>query len=115
MRTSGIRQAIAKGWIGAACLLGGAASIGGLLGGCEAQVSAETYAKIQPGMTLQDVEKIMGGKGERQEVSGTSISAAGIGSTGSNAPEVWIWKSNRKEVSVTMAAGKVVAISKAGF
>ncbi|MCX5689482.1 MAG: hypothetical protein NTV94_06805 [Planctomycetota bacterium] len=115
MRTTGIRQVLASGWIHAACLLGAAAGTGCVLGGCEAKVSSETYAQLQPGMTLQDVEKIMGGKGERQEVSGMSISAAGIGSSGGSAQEVWVWKSNRSEISVMMGSGKVVSFSKAGF
>ena len=115
MRTTGIRQILASGWIHAACLLGAAAATGCVLGGCEAQVSSDTYAQLQPGMTLSDVERIMGGKGTRQEVAGMSISAAGIGSTGGSPPEVWVWKSNRREISVTMSGGKVVSFSKAGF
>jgi hypothetical protein len=115
MRTTGIRQILASGWIHAACLVGAAAGTGCVLGGCEAQVSSDTYAQLQPGMTLSDVERIMGGKGTRQEVSGVSISAAGIGSSTTAAPEVWVWKNARKEISVTMSGGKVVSFSKAGF
>jgi hypothetical protein len=109
MKTSAFRRALAMS------LLGGVVFAGGWLAGCEAKVSDSTYSMIQPGMTLDDVERIMESKGERQEVSGTSISGAGIGSTSSSGPEVWVWKAGRKEVSVTMAGGKVVSVSKAGF
>lgn len=109
MKTSPLQRALAIS------LLGGLLLAGGTLAGCEAKVSDSTYSMIQPGMTLDDVQRVMESKGERQEVSGTSISGAGIGSTSSSGPEVWVWKAGRKEISVTMAGGKVVSVSKAGF
>jgi len=113
MKTASLRRLLSAAWVGSACLVAAAPLC--VVAGCEAKISADTYASIQPGMTLHDVERILGGKGERQEVSGVSISGAGIGSSSSSGPEVWVWKASGKEVSVTMSGGKVVSVSKAGF
>lgn len=109
MKTSPFRRALAIS------ILGGVVLAGGSLAGCEAKVSDSTFAMIQPGMTLDDVQRIMESKGERQQVSGTDISGAGIASSSSSGPEVWVWKAGRKEIAVTLAQGKVAAVSKAGF
>lgn len=85
------------------------------MAGCEEKVSADKFALLSQGMTLHDVEKVMGGKGERQEVSGMSVSAAGVAGGATSTQEIWVWKAGRKEISVTMVGGKVGAIAKSGF
>jgi hypothetical protein len=94
-----------------ACLLTIAAAAG-----CEEKISADSYALLSPGMSLPDVEKVMGGKGTRQEVSGMSVSAAGVaGGSTTSSQEIWVWRAGRKEISVTIVAGKVVTTAKSGF
>jgi len=85
------------------------------LPGCEEKITQESYVQITPGMTLGQVEAMLGGKGERQEVTGMSVSGAGIAGGSSSTQEIYVWKKNRKEISVTMGGGKVVSVSKAGF
>ena len=84
--------------------------------GCEDKFSAGNYDKIQNGMQLYEVEKIMGGKGEQQETKGTDISAGGIasGSKGSS-QAVYEWTHGTKLVTVTVKDGKVVDHNKSGF
>lgn len=85
--------------------------------GCEEKISDANFNAINTGMTLSEVEKILGGKGERQEISGVSISAAGVGgsSRGSGDQFTYVWKVNNKEISVTTQGGKVISKGKAGF
>ncbi|HYF13541.1 MAG TPA: hypothetical protein VD971_00565 [Phycisphaerales bacterium] len=87
-----------------------------LLGGCEEKVTPETYAQLKTGMAQHEVEAILGGPGEKQDVGGMSISAAGIaGGAGANSQLTYVWKEKGREVSVTFADGKVVNVGKSGF
>lgn len=94
-------------------LLLGAGTV--VVAGCEEKITQEKLVQVLPGMTLDQVEKVLGGKGTRQEVSGMSISGAGIGGTNTSSQEIYVWKENRKEISVTMGGGKVVSVNRAGF
>ncbi|MBX3382694.1 MAG: hypothetical protein KF864_04195 [Phycisphaeraceae bacterium] len=85
------------------------------IAGCEDTVNAESYAAIQPGMSLHEVEKIMGGKGTQEEVTGVSISAAGMAGSSRSTQAVYVWKSKGNIISVTVNDGKVLSVSKSGF
>lgn len=95
----------------AACIMAAAL----FMGGCEDKVNSTSYAAIQQGMALHEVEKIMGGKGEMEKSSGTSISGAGLGSSSGSGQAVYLWKKDGKIISVTVDNGKVVATGKSGF
>jgi hypothetical protein len=87
-----------------------------LLGACEETVTPETYAQLKTGMAQHEVEALLGGPGEKQDVGGMSISAAGIaGGAAANSQLTYVWKEKGREISVTFADGKVVNIGKAGF
>lgn len=89
-----------------------------VLAACDAAISQGTYDQIQKGMTLGEVESILGGKGEEQATSGMSIGSGGVvGSTGSSSTKTYVWKAaGRKEVSVTFDADyKVKEKNKTGF
>ncbi len=86
------------------------------LPGCgEDKVNASNYDSITIGMTLGQVEGIMGGKGEKQEVSGVSISGAGVAGSSRITQDIYVWKSGLKEISVTVVADKIVNKAKSGF
>ena len=87
------------------------------LSACGEKINDEGFNAINTGMTLGEVEKILGAKGEKQEISGVSISAAGVGgsSRGSGDQYTYVWKDNNKEISVTTQGGKVISKGKAGF
>jgi hypothetical protein len=83
--------------------------------GCEDRITQENYDLIKIGMTKVDVDTILGGPGERQEVTGTGISAAGIASATRSVQDTYVWKKGHKEISVTFVADRVVGTGKAGF
>ena len=87
-----------------------------LLAGCEDKVSQASFDQIQIGMTLGEVEHIMGGKGSRQEVTGVSISGAGVAGGGPTSSEdIYVWSKGRKEISVKIKDNKVTDRSSSGI
>jgi hypothetical protein len=84
------------------------------LGGCDA-VNEESYEQIATGMTIAQVEDILG-KGTREDTGGASISGAGIGASRTDfAQKVYSWKAGNNQIIVTFVDGKVVGKSKRGF
>ena len=89
-----------------------------VLAACDAAISQSTYDQINTGMTLGEVESILGGKGEEQASAGTSIGAGGtVGSTVSSSTKTYVWRAaGRKEISVTIDADmKVKTKNSTGF
>ncbi|MCC6426081.1 MAG: hypothetical protein IT435_04600 [Phycisphaerales bacterium] len=89
-----------------------------LLVACENKITMENYNAITTGMTEREVEKIMGGKGEEQVISGVSIGSGGLTSTtsGTGKDKVYIWKKdNAGEITVTFRDGKVIDKGKSGL
>jgi len=79
-----------------------------LMVACESKVTQANLDRIKPGMTIQEVERILG-KGERADQSGMSISGAGVaGSSSGNSQQTYTWKSSSLEITVICAGGKVV-------
>ncbi|MGH7130732.1 MAG: hypothetical protein ACREJO_02155 [Phycisphaerales bacterium] len=80
-----------------------------LLAGCNKKLTHVNFDKIQPGMALSDVQKMLG-KGEREEgPGGVNIGATGIsGNSGSRGDEVYVWSEGDAEVKITVRDGKVV-------
>jgi len=85
------------------------------MAGCEDKVNETSFAAIQPGMALHEVESIMGGKGEMETSSGVSIGASGLASSSGGGQTVYVWKQNKKMITVTIAGGKVLDRGKSGF
>ena len=87
-----------------------------LSSGCSEKVSDENYEKIQVGMGLDQVQGFMG-EGEREDVSGVSISGAGIagGSPAVSKTKTFTWKSGNKQIVVETRDEKVVSKRKVGF
>lgn len=100
-------------WKGlAAGLLVGAS----LLAGCEKKVTMSNFDQVQNGMTLSEVEAILG-KGEKQAQGGVNISSSGLlsGSKGPSNQEVFRWVEGRAEITVTLQDGKVIMKNSAGL
>lgn len=86
------------------------------LAGCEDTVTEENYANLTPGLSLAQVEKIMGGAGGRVEQGGMSTSAAGMaGGSGANSQVTYSWKSGSREITATFQGEKLVNTGKAGL
>lgn len=85
------------------------------LGGCEDKINDTSFAQIQPGMALHEVEQLLGGKGEMEKAEGVSIGASGLASSSGAGQAVYVWKKNGKLISVTVEKGKVVSMGRSGF
>ena len=83
--------------------------IAGMLAGCGSRVSRENYERIQTGMTLQQVQDIMGNRGVTSEgVAGAIGDLAGSAS-------VYRWVDENRAITVTFINGKVVSKGSEGM
>lgn len=97
---------------------------GGLfLVGCGSTVSKSNYDKIESGMTIEEVENILG-KGEEQasssiNIPGQSISIPGGGNVStagmSTSAKAMVWKDGTKVISIMFSDGKVMGKSQLGL
>ncbi len=86
------------------------------LAGCESKVTAENYDKITNGMSLSQVQKILGRGKDDTSHAGTSISAPGIGQTSKSSDVVYVWEEeNGGKIVITFQDDKVVMKSKVGM
>ncbi len=88
-----------------------------ILAGCENKITQESYDKIADGMTQSQVEKLLGGKGDEQDIGGVSIGADGLmsGAKGTGKDKTFVWKKDGSEISVTFRDGKMIAKGKSGI
>ena len=94
-----------------------AVCIGVLLAGCAEAVSDENYEAVTQGMTLDEVERILGA-GEQQTSGGVDVSGAGVMSgsnDSSSSRQVYLWKAEGKQIIITFKDGKVASKNKTGF
>lgn len=85
------------------------------LAACEKKVDQAHFDRVNTGMSLAEVEKIMG-KGAKQDVGGVSISGSGIaGGKSSNAQVTYIWQDGQREIAVTFQDDKVISKNKSGM
>jgi hypothetical protein len=90
-----------------------------LVPACKSKVSKANYDKIKDGMTLADVEKVLG-KGTKDE-GGDGSNVAGqfgvaiqpVAISGAVGAETWTWEGGSNTIRVIFREGKVVA--KSGF
>lgn len=88
-----------------------------LLCGCGGGIDSESYDKITVGMTLSEVEGLLG-SGERQDASGTSIGASGIvegSNSAANKRQTYVWTEGDKSIILVIENGKVASKNKKGF
>jgi hypothetical protein len=82
-----------------------------LVTGCKSKVNKENLDKITVGMSLEDVQKILG-KGEKETGDGSNV-AGQFGVAVGGAPavgggDVYVWENNKVTVRITFKQGKVV-------
>jgi len=88
-----------------------------IVAGCESKVSDDSYQQITTGMTLDDVQHILG-KGEQDVSGGVGISASGIagGREDSQATiKTYNWKDGQKMIIIDFREEKVINKRKLGF
>jgi hypothetical protein len=91
-----------------------------LLSGCgKSKVTRTNYDSIQIGMTLEQVQEILG-SGKKVEGDGAGVAAqygvdVGIAAPRAKGPDEYVWESGEKKISVFFTSGKVVNKSEKGL
>jgi hypothetical protein len=89
-----------------------------LIGGCKSKINSENYAKIENGMTLDEVEHVLG-NGTPLNGDGSLVAAqvgVDVGSGASRSSTVeYIWESGTNSLTVAFRGGKVVNKRKTGL
>lgn len=89
-----------------------------LLPACQSKVNKTNYEKVKEGMTLDEVEKILG-KGSKETGDGSNV-AGQFGVALPSAPtsgggEVYTWESGNNMIRLTFRDGKLVHKHATGF
>jgi hypothetical protein len=86
------------------------------LAGCESKITKTNYDQITTGMTLGEVEKLLGSGTLDAQPGAVSISSAGVADTakGSN-EQTYTWRDGSAEVIITFTDGKVVQKRQSGL
>ena len=77
---------------------------------CTGKLNKDNYDKISNGMSVSQVESILG-KGESQASSSVDLGEYG----GNISSEVMTWQSGTKVISITFSNGKVMAKAQNGL
>jgi len=87
-----------------------------VLVGCEEKLTVANYDRIEEGMTLGQVEAILG-SGEEQTSAGVGIDASGLpsGTRGSGDRRTILWEEGGKQIIVTLQDDVVAGKRKIGF
>lgn len=85
------------------------------LAACEKTVTLDSYNQIKVGMSYEEVKSIMGGDGQDETPSGTSISGSGVASGSGSAEKLYVWKDGEKRITVNIKDGKVTNMTKFGL
>lgn len=80
------------------------------LAGCSGKLNKDNYDKISNGMSISQVESILG-KGESQASSNVDLGEYG----GNISSEVMTWQSGTNVISITFSNGKVMAKAQNGL
>lgn len=90
------------------CLL----SMAILLTACDNKVTQANFDQIQNGMSLSQVEKLLGKGTDDTPSAGYGVSGGGVMSTTAAPEEIYIWKTPDLTITVNFKDGKVVQKSK---
>lgn len=86
-----------------------------LLTACESKVTPENYELIKTGMTLSEVEHILG-PGTLEDSSGVNFDYGGTLSTSQSAQKVYLWEDGGIQIIISFDANNtVVSKRKSGF
>jgi hypothetical protein len=85
-------------------------SVSLFLASCSGKLNKDAYDKISNGMSVSQVESILG-KGESQASSNVDLGEYG----GNISSEVMTWQSGTKVISITFSNGKVMAKAQNGL
>jgi uncharacterized alpha/beta hydrolase family protein len=81
-----------------------------ILTSCSGKINKDNYEKISDGMSISQVESILG------EGESNASSSVDLGEYGGNiSSEVMTWQSGMKVISITFSNGKVMAKAQSGL
>jgi len=87
-----------------------------VVSGCENQVTADNFAKVKSGMSLSQVQKILGRGRDDTSHAGTSISSPGIAATSKTNDTVHLWDDGQGgTIQVIFQDDKAVQMTKTGL
>jgi hypothetical protein len=91
-------------WLGAVL-----AAIGLTLAGCDTKITQANYDKVTVGMTLGEVQRLLGSGTLDAQPGGVNISAGGVGDAAKGSTDqTYTWRDGPAEIVITFADGKVV-------
>jgi hypothetical protein len=85
-----------------------------VMAGCESKVTAENYDKVNNGMSLSQVESILGSGTDDTSSGGFGVSGGGVLDSKQNPEKVYVWREGGMMIQVVFKDGKVVQKSKTG-
>jgi hypothetical protein len=90
-----------------------------MLTGCGRKLTKANFDKVQNGMSLSDVQQLLG-KGEKEAGDGSNVAGQfGIalegGGGGSKNVETYVWESGDKKITVYFRDGKVTSKNSTGL
>lgn len=92
-----------------------ALALAAILSGCGPKLDQASYDKIQNGMTLREVERILGGRGEDETAAGMSIGSSGLTDNRKAAQNVFRWKKGTANIVVIFRDDKVISKTSEGL
>jgi hypothetical protein len=85
-----------------------------VLSGCESKVTSENFDKVNNGMSLSQVEGILGSGTDDTASGGFGVSSGGVLDSKANPEKVYVWREGGLQIQVVFKDGKVVQKSKTG-
>ncbi len=82
-----------------------------MLVGCESKITQENYDKLAKGMTIAEVESILG-EGIDYSIQGMDIGGAGISGSGSSGRKTLSYEGDEFNIIIDYDQGKAISIRK---
>jgi hypothetical protein len=84
--------------------------------GCEdGRITQENLQKIRTGMTLAEVEAILGPGRDDTSGAGMGISGGGIATSSGPQDKVYVWQDGAARIVIIFVKGKAESIQHSGF
>jgi len=85
-----------------------------VLGGCESKVTSENFDQISTGLSLDQVEQILG-SGTDITPSGVGVGTSGLMDRSTSRTRLYSWRDGNAEITVTFKDGQVLDKRKIGL
>jgi len=113
-----VSVALSGSWCGGGIRVIAAITAITVLTACEQKLTDTAYEALTPGMSLSQVERVLGGSGDEDSQGGYGIDASGLGSRSKGTPaneKTYIWKEKDRLIRVTFRDDKMIDKGRSGF